>query len=237
MVIHALITVLFVGAGQQYIEVPKFSGRTLRGFVTLSHTVPDRPPKMVTRDTEFCGDQVPDETYVVGHNDGLANVVVMLENVERGKTFGAPVHTMTHRWCRFVPHVLGMAKGSLLWIKNADPILHTTHAYLDGQTLFHAALPRDGAQSPKVINKPGIIQFACATGHTWMGAWAVVHDNPYVTVTDETGWFALTRVPAGIYTVKTWHEAEGVQRVKVRIDKDRDAKIFVKYSGGVTAQR
>jgi len=41
--------------------------------------------------------------------------------------------------------------------------------------------------------------------HTHMSAWILVHDNPYVAVTDTHGAFRITDVPPGTYRVTLWH--------------------------------
>src|SRR5207249_4720075 len=42
--------------------------------------------------------------------------------------------------------------------------------------------------------------------HTHMAAWILVHDSPYVAVTDERGVFRIADVPPGTYKVTMWHE-------------------------------
>src|SRR2546427_5631562 len=37
-------------------------------------------------------------------------------------------------------------------------------------------------------------------------AWILVHDSPYVAVTDERGVFRIADVPPGTYKVTMWHE-------------------------------
>ena len=212
-----------------YEGVPEFQGATLTGMVTLRRPAPVRPPLEVNKDHQACGQTVPDETYVVGAHGGLANVVVYLEGIERGKVIGSPTVEIDHHWCRFEPHVLAFPKGSLLWVKNQDPILHTTHAFLGSNTLFHTAMPAHGGKIPKVINETGLMEFGCAAGHTWMRAWAMVTDHPYVTVTDAEGRFVMTDVPPGIHRIVAWHEAEGTRRAQVRIDRGRETEVFFDY--------
>jgi Polysaccharide lyase family 4, domain II len=45
-----------------------------------------------------------------------------------------------------------------------------------------------------------------------MNAVAVVTEHPYYVVTDETGQFELTNVPAGHYELVAWHEGWTVTR-------------------------
>src|SRR5439155_276722 len=42
--------------------------------------------------------------------------------------------------------------------------------------------------------------------HPHMFAWLIVHDSPYVAVTDDRGAFRIADVPPGTYKVTMWHE-------------------------------
>ena len=46
--------------------------------------IPPAKTLKITNDRSFCGD-VPDETYVIGANKGVKNVVVAITNVEKGR--------------------------------------------------------------------------------------------------------------------------------------------------------
>ncbi|MCS6926834.1 MAG: carboxypeptidase-like regulatory domain-containing protein [Candidatus Binatia bacterium] len=52
----------------------------------------------------------------------------------------------------------------------------------------------------------------------WTSGWLVIHEHPDYTLTDETGAFKLTDVPAGDYQLKFWHETLGevMQQVSVK---------------------
>src|SRR3990172_7114788 len=82
-----------------------------------------------------------------------------------------------------------------------------TYGLLAGRTVFNLALPvKDQAVDiSKRLSKPGVVRVLC-DAHPHMFAWMVVHDSPYVTVTDERGAFRIDQVPPGAYTVTMWHE-------------------------------
>jgi Carboxypeptidase regulatory-like domain len=66
----------------------------------------------------------------------------------------------------------------------------------------------------KRLTKPGVVKVFC-DAHPHMFAWMVVHDSPYVAVSDERGAFRIDNVPAGTYKVTMWHEgfrAKGVDK-------------------------
>ena len=56
-----------------------------------------------------------------------------------------------------------------------------------------------------------------------MGAWVIVRDNPYYSLTGEDGVFEITDVPPGSYTMVVWHES--LQRVEKQVDLGAGATV------------
>ena len=92
-------------------------------------------------------------------------------------------------------------------MKNSDPVLHNTHGFSGEPTVFNLALPnRDQMiDITKRLTKPGVVRVLC-DAHPHMFAWLVVHDSPYVAVTDDQGAFRIDGIPPGTYRVTMWHE-------------------------------
>lgn len=212
-----------------YREIEGFEAGTVAGSVKLTKAAPAKAAKAVTQDAGACGKSQEDVSYKVGKDGAFANVVVFLDGIKKGKKIGSPTAEIDQRTCQYSPHISAFPVGTKLSILNSDTVLHNTHSYLGNQTLFNVALPNKGAKVPKDITEPGIIKFACDAGHTWMSAWAYVTDHPYVTVTDKDGKFSLSDVPAGEYTLKTWHEVEGEKTAKVTVAAGGTAKVEVAY--------
>ena len=191
------------------------AGGTVSGTVRLTKAAPKKETRKVTKDNGTCGSEKEDETYVVGAGGGLGNVVVFLEGAKGGS---APATAeLDQQKCRYVPHVLGVAKGTTVNVKNSDPILHNTHSYLGGNTIFNMAMPVQGMKIPRKLDKVGAVKLGCDAGHTWMSGWIYVADSAFITVTDKNGKFSLEGVPPGEYTLKAWHEAEGEKTAKVTV--------------------
>mgnify|MGYP001593006902 CR=1 FL=1 len=55
--------------------------------------------------------------------------------------------------------------------------------------------------------------------------WSLPH--PYGVVTDATGAFKLTDVPAGTYKLKIWHEAFGEKIIDVSVKAKETTKVEV----------
>jgi len=109
--------------------------------------------------------------------------------------------------CLFVAHVSALMAGDRVRVKNSDPILHNTHGFLGKPTVFNLALPNKDQviDITKRLTRPGVVRILC-DAHPHMSAWIIVHDSPYLAVTDERGAFRIDEVPPGTYKVTMWHE-------------------------------
>ncbi|MFQ5752930.1 MAG: carboxypeptidase-like regulatory domain-containing protein, partial [bacterium] len=48
---------------------------------------------------------------------------------------------------------------------------------------------------------------------------------PYYAVTDESGGFTITNVPAGTYKIQAWHEALGTLEKSVTVESGATAEV------------
>ncbi len=203
-------TLLF--AAPAYEEIQVADGGTITGQVRLAGPAPQRPPLKVDKDVALCGATQPDLTYVVGPDGALANAVVAIDDIARGKPVGKPEAFLDQKGCRFSPRVLAVPKGTRLEIRSSDPTLHNTHVQRAGKTVFNVALPLQDMKVTKKLKEAGVHEIGCDV-HSFMKAWAFVSEHPYVAVTDEKGRFQLGDVPPGTYRLRVWHEAAGEKQV------------------------
>src|ERR1700692_235160 len=68
-----------------YEVVTVTNGGTIDGVVTLSGAAPTGAPIKVTKNQDYCGQSIPDPAYTVDSSGGLANVIVYLKDVAKGK--------------------------------------------------------------------------------------------------------------------------------------------------------
>ncbi len=199
---------------------------SIQGEVKFSGSLPKLNRIKVTKDQDYCGEAIADETYLIDSNGGLKNAVVFLEQAPANAVPARKERILENSGCRFVPRVLAMMKGETLVIKNNDPKLHITHSYLDKRTVFNLSLPFRGhtIEITRKIDKAGILQVNCDT-HAWMRGYIHVFDHPYFAVSDEQGSFAIADVPPGKYTLKAWHEGAGVQSQEVTVPEKGELKI------------
>jgi len=132
--------------------------------------------------------------------------VVLIEGVGKGKKATGEVILDNHK-CLFVSHVTAVAIGDKVRVKNSDGILHNTHGFMGKPTVFNLALPNKDqmVDITRRLGKPGVVRVLC-DAHPHMSAWMVVHDSPYIAVTDERGAYRIDQVPPGTYKVSMWHE-------------------------------
>ena len=202
-----LIIALSVGVGAAYEEVAMVpDGGAISGVVKFSGTAPKLEPLAVNKNRDVCGERKPNEALVVGPQNGVRGSVVFIEGVTRGKRAKGDVVIDNHK-CLFVSHVAAAMVGERVRVKNSDAILHNTHGFLGKPTVFNLALPNKDQMIDitKRLTKPGVVRVLC-DAHPHMFGWLVVHDSPYITVTDDLGAFRIDGVPPGTWKVTMWHE-------------------------------
>ncbi|MBI2370863.1 MAG: carboxypeptidase regulatory-like domain-containing protein [Deltaproteobacteria bacterium] len=185
---------------------PAQTGGRITGTVTFVGTLPEDPPHKTKKDQEVCGATVPSETYLIGANKGIKNVVLTVEGPPAQQTAAKAV--LDNNKCHFVPHVQAVVAGTEIEVRNSDPVLHNTHSYLDKRTVFNLALPLQGQKIRRKLSKPGIVEVKC-DAHDWMRGWIVVREHPYFGVSEANGAYRIENVPPGKYKLTAWHEALG----------------------------
>jgi len=195
-----------------------YSG-SITGGVRFSDDPPKLPAVKVTKDQDYCGETLPNETYVIDSNGGLKNVVVFIESAPPGKAADTQKENFLYNeGCRYVPRVMALQRGERLRVKSNDPKLHIPHGYLGNRTVFNLSLPFKGTSidATSRIRQPGILKVVCDT-HAWMRGFVHVFDHPYFAVTDEQGAFSIPDLPAGTYMLKVWHEDGGVKSQEITV--------------------
>lgn len=161
--------------------------------------------------------KVYDESFVSG--SGLGNVFVYIKSGLEGKTFetpSAPV-VIDQGGCQFHPHVLGVQVNQPVSITNSDPVTHNIHPMaVSNREWNHSQGPGDPAMTRR-FTKPEIMIPVKCNIHGWMRAYIGVLDHPYFAVTKEDGSFEIANLPAGTYTMATWHETLGTQEQQITV--------------------
>ena len=196
----------------------------------------DDPPRLstikVTKDQDYCGETLPNETYLIESNGGLKNVVVFIESAPPGKAADTQKENFLYNdGCRYAPRVMAIQRGERLRVKSNDPKLHMPHGYLGDRTVFNLSLPFKGTSidATSRIRQPGILKVVCDT-HAWMLGFVHVFDHPYFAVTDGQGAFSIPDLPAGTYVLKAWHEDGGIKRQEITVQDIGEVRVSFEFS-------
>jgi len=201
------------------------------GEVKFTDAPPMLPGIKVTKDQDYCGETLPNETYVIRSNGGLKNVVVFIESAPPGRAADAQKENFLYNeGCRYTPRVMAIQRGERLRVKSNDPKLHIPHGYLGNRTVFNLSLPFKGTSidATSRIRQPGILKVVCDT-HAWMLGFVHVFDHPYFAVTDEQGVFSIPDLPAGTYLLKAWHEDGGLKSQEIIVPDRGEVRITFEF--------
>jgi len=199
-----------IAAQSDYQVVAVNDGGTITGSVKWSGGVPKATSVLINKDPEVCDPQGLKkrdlERLVLSANGGVANTVVFLKNITKGKAMDLPEarQSLNQKSCRYEPHVLLVAGNGTVRLRSSDPILHTVH--MSGASDYNLPFPFANQSITRTMNRQGLVDLRCNAGHVWMNAEMMVVSHPYYAVTDEDGNFRLTNVPPGDYEIEAWHE-------------------------------
>ncbi len=207
------------------------NGGTIVGEVKLNGPIP--PPKIVQvdKDVEVCGKEPRTLlTLIVSPTKAIENAVVSIKDIKKGKKLEMPSKKieLAQKHCTFSPHVsivpLG-AKGTTVSIINNDPITHNVHTFSFDNAPINQAQPKTVHEITTSFETPETIKVQCDIHTKWMSAWFITVDHPYYSVTDASGKFKLTDVPAGTYQLQVWHETLGSQTKEVVVKPGAETKV------------
>ncbi len=202
----------------QYSVAPVTDGGSIVGVVTYEGDAPAPKKIQVTKDVAICSKTAKyEESLLVDEKGGIANVVVSITKIARGKDFPDDAsYQLDQNGCRFVPHVQVLQAGVRVTILNSDGVLHNIHTFSVKNPPINKAQPKFKKRIRHTFDVPEIVNIKC-DAHGWMSAWVAVAAHPYYAVTDDSGSFRLDDVPPGTYTLEFWHEKLDTMPAEVTI--------------------
>jgi choline dehydrogenase-like flavoprotein len=217
--------VLALGAAvsaQDYQVISVQNGGSISGTIKWAGPMPHLTPFAITKDPLICdpsSQKTRDlERLIIGPQAGVANTVVFLKDIYRGKVMDLPQQRrfLDQRHCRYEPHILLVPAKAELQMKSSDATLHTIH--MDGAATYNLPFPFTNQTVSRQMPTVGLVSLRCNGGHTWMNAEMFVVPHPYYAVTDESGRFELSDVPPGEYQLVAWHEGWSVTHKEAAYD-------------------
>lgn len=248
IVLTIALWMVSISVAQAHEVVDVKDGGSIKGLISFKGTVPPDEVIAIDKNTEYCGKEHMADKYIVSDSK-VKNAVVWIEGVTKGKALPKSEVDVTISKCKAVPHVaVGFVGGEFVF-KNDDDILHTVQSKLglayqkkvsarplqDGASIYNLALPKKGLEVRKPIKKwhrytdeTGYIQVRSNT-HNWIRGYIFIFDQPYATVTDGKGAFAIDNLPAGEYTLKVWHEGFGTQEKKINVKSGEALNVDIAF--------
>jgi hypothetical protein len=223
--------------------------RSFAGDVTGKITLKGTPPPPVTIEyDDTCSKLKPTvpatRHYVVGKDNGLANVFVYISKGLEGKTFPVPTDAVVldQIGCNYNPYVFGVMVGQPVTIRNSDPVLHNIHALpkVEGNNEFNRAQTSQGEENTNWwtdnIKSPEVMVKLKCDVHQWMFAYGGVAANPFFAVSDADGNFKIANVPAGTYTLTAYHlKAHGAKPGETQTITVADSPVTANFTVEVPA--
>ena len=211
------------------------SSGSVRGKVTLAGTAPKAAP--IRLNDPQCaqrqpGGMLPDDTFAVGPDNGLRYVVVSVSKGLPPGRYPAPKEpaVLDQKGCHYEPHVLPMMVGQPVLVKNSDPFLHNVHGLPQINPSFNFGQNNiDPGKAVGPMKAKEQFRVKCDV-HPWMNCFFVVYDHPFFAATNADGTYEIKGLPAGEYTLTTWHEKcpPVEQTVTVTADKPAEANFALK---------
>lgn len=226
--IFAVVFSMFIATASYAYEVMEVkNGGSIKGKVKAAAKVED-PTIEIKKDTDYCGKSQKALMYILSPSLEVKNVIVTVEDVQKGKAAPKTDFTIDNTKCRFEPLVGIAYKDANLIIKNSDPILHNTNLALvlkdKRRTVYNLALPKKDQEIKKPVKVTGFNDVKC-NAHSWMRGYVYISEHPYVAVTDENGNFEIKDLPPGKYKIRFWHEGFGETTKDVEISAGKVSEL------------
>jgi plastocyanin len=202
---------------------------------TVTYKGPDDDTEIKMNADPVCAGlhKTPVDTNNINAKDGkLADVFVYVKTGLEGKTFPVPAEakTLDQQGCLYHPKVFGIQVGQKLTIQNSDPTLHNIHALPAKNTEFNQGQPFQNAKFDKTFDKPEVLMHFKCDVHPWMSSYVGIVDNPFYAVSDESGSFNISKLPAGKYTLEAVHPTLGAKTQEVTVTPGQTATVSFEFS-------
>lgn len=178
---------------------------------------------------------IPDESLLVDpKTDGIANVFVYLRKAPPGYVRVVPKASVpfAQRGFQFAPHAFTVQTGQAIAYSNRDPVGSSVHWLPDRNRGINRSAPAApaGFSVSFPIEERTPIRVASDL-ESWMRAYMLIQDHPFMAVTDSNGNFSITGLPPGTHEFVVWHERGQtlVRKLPVTITAGKVTKLPLSY--------
>ncbi|MFT7668092.1 MAG: peroxiredoxin [Planctomycetota bacterium] len=148
-----------------------------------------------------------DRSLLASEDGRLANVAIWIEVPGDVSSGLGKSEMINERHCRFEPHVLQVAPGSTLWLRNSDSVSRIIGAKSVNNKNFQI-IQAPGDQYKTVVKSADQFKIT-SDSHPWMSCWVVVSPSSFRTLSNSMGAFEIEDLPPGEYVAHWWHESLG----------------------------
>ncbi len=113
-------------------------------------------------------------------------------------------YTLLQKNRTFIPHLLVVPVGTVVFFPNADPFFHNVFSLFDGKR-FDLGLYEAGSSKGVTFSREGVSYIFCNI-HPEMSAVVLALSTPFNAIADARGNFHLSAVPIGEYELHLWIE-------------------------------
>jgi plastocyanin len=115
-----------------------------------------------------------------------------------------PTKQVTQKDLTFIPALLPIRVGTKVEFPNLDDTYHNIFSYSPAKRFdLGRYRPEERPIPSEVFDQPGLVTLRCDI-HEHMRGLILVLNSPYFVMTDTSGHFRLSGLPAGHYTLKAW---------------------------------
>ena len=164
---------------------------------------------------------VVNQRYEIVANAGVVSVNPPLAVVYLEGAFPAPARTAVaqigQKDLTFIPSLLPVQVGTRVEFPNHDDTFHNIFSFSPPKRFDLGRYRGDERPVPSVLfDKPGLVTLRCDI-HEHMRALIVVLETPHFAITEPTGAFKLTGLPAGRYVLKAWIDSKTTKETPVEL--------------------
>ena len=136
-----------------------------------------------------------------------------------------PTKQVTQKDLTFIPALLPVRAGTKVEFPSLDDTYHNIFSYSPAKRFDLGRYRPDERPVPsQVFDKPGLVTLRCDI-HEHMRGLILVLNTPYFVMTDTSGHFRLSGLPAGRYTLKAWIDSRTTREKPVDLKNGQTLRV------------